>query len=250
MLDRYTSQGKIGIARDVRKNLSVIFNWAVDREIIAQNPSIGMKRPDLKKNEEAGRALSDDELTAIWVAATEVGYPFGHFVKLLMLTGQRRNEWANAKRSELSFERKTLEIPKARYKGGRDHIVPLSAQAEAVLRSMPVLAGEYIFSTTHGTRPISGFSRAKQRMDELALGIFRQNTNNPDAEWQNYRLHDLRVTCESRLADLGFTQDVRDAVLGHAKIGLQKLYNKHDYLEEKREALERYGAALAGNIGA
>ena len=61
---------------------------------------------------------------------------------------------------------------------------------------------------------------------------------------QNYRIHDFRVTCETRLATLGFSQDVRDAVLGHAKQGLQKTYNKHDYHDEKKVALETYAAHL------
>lgn len=64
----------------------------------------------------------------------------------------------------------------------------------------------------------------------------------------SYRVHDFRVTCETRLADLGFNQDVRGAVLGHAKPGLQKTYNKHEYLEEKREAMATYGAHILGIV--
>jgi hypothetical protein len=64
-----------------------------------------------------------------------------------------------------------------------------------------------------------------------------------------YRIHDFRVTCESRLADLGFNQDVRDAVLGHAKVGLQRTYNKHDYADEKRQALEAYAQHVMGVVG-
>jgi hypothetical protein len=64
----------------------------------------------------------------------------------------------------------------------------------------------------------------------------------PTGSFQNYRIHDFRVTCETRLATLGFNQDVRDAVLGHAKQGLQRTYNKYDYHEEKKAALEAYAA--------
>ena len=60
---------------------------------------------------------------------------------------------------------------------------------------------------------------------------------NKNASLQHFRIHDLRVTCETRLANLGFNQEIRDAVHGHARPGLQKIYNKHDYLKEKREAL-------------
>ena len=65
----------------------------------------------------------------------------------------------------------------------------------------------------------------------------------------DYRIHDFRVTCESRLADLGFNQDVRDAVLGHAKVGLQRTYNKHDYADEKRRALDKYAEHIMGVVG-
>ena len=78
-----------------------MFNWAVDREIVPDNPVYGMTQADLKNTHEAGRALGDDELRAIWHAAGEIGYPFGPMYRLLILTGQRRNEWANARRSEI-----------------------------------------------------------------------------------------------------------------------------------------------------
>jgi hypothetical protein len=251
LLDGLIAKGKTGTASDVRKHLSRLFNWAIDREIIAENPLSGLKRKDLQYKADAGRALTDDELRAIWKAAQRMGYPFGPYFQLMILTGQRRTEWADAKHSEVCPKRKVLEIPKARFKGRRDHVVPLPPEAWAIYAAMPRWNGAdpYLFSTQAGEAPISGFSKAKASLDELATEELRKALNDPEAILGKYRIHDFRVTCESRLADLGFNQDVRDAVLGHAKVGLQRTYNKHDYADEKRQALEAYAKHVMGVVG-
>ncbi|MGE0055707.1 MAG: tyrosine-type recombinase/integrase [Hyphomicrobium sp.] len=251
LLDGLIEKGKTGTASDVRKHLSRLFNWAIDREIITENPLSGLKRKDLQYKADAGRALTDDELRAIWRAADRINYPFGPFFKLMILTGQRRNEWAEAKHSEICPTRKVLEVPKARFKGRRDHVVPLSPLAWAIYETMPRWNGKdpYVFSTQGGEVPISGFSKAKAYLDELAQEELRKLSGDPEALLGKYRIHDIRVTCESRLADLGFNQDVRDAVLGHAKVGLQRTYNKHDYADEKRRALDRYAEHILGVVG-
>lgn len=251
LLDGFIAKGQSGTARDVRKHLSRLFNWAVDREIITENPLAGLKRKDLQYRADAGRALTDQELHAVWHAAARLGYPFGPFFQLMILTGQRRNEWADAKHSEVCGRRKVLEIPKVRYKGRRDHVVPLVPEAWAIYEAMPKWNGTdpFLFSTQGGELPISGFSKAKSYLDELATEVLSGATGDPTAALVNYRIHDFRVTCESRLADLGFNQDVRDAVLGHAKVGLQRTYNKHDYADEKRKALEAYARHVMGVVG-
>ena len=96
--------------------------------------SSGLKRKDLQYKADAGRALTDDELRAIWNAAQRMGYPFGPYFQLMILTGQRRTEWADAKHSEVCPKRKVLEIPKARFKGRRDHVVPLAPRGLGHLR--------------------------------------------------------------------------------------------------------------------
>src|SRR5882757_902856 len=106
LLDDLVAEGKTAIAREVRKHLSRFFNWCVNREIIGASPLTGLQRNDLKKNEEAGRALTDDEVRYIWRAAGSLGYPLGPMYQLLMLTGQRRNEWADASRSEIEGDKR------------------------------------------------------------------------------------------------------------------------------------------------
>lgn len=244
LIDSLIKQGKQGSAREVRKHLSRFFNWIVDREIILDNPIHGLKRGDLQATTEAGRTLSDDEVRHIWRASSSLGYPFGPLYQLLLLTGQRRTEWAAASRSEINLDKRWLEVPKARYKGDRDHVVPLAQEAQTIIDKLPVWSGNdyFLLSTLDGKVPISGFSKGKIRLDETVRRAM--TSEDPAATLVPYRIHDFRVTCETRLATLGFNQDVRDAVLGHAKPGLQKTYNKHGYYEEKKAALTVYARHL------
>ena len=249
IIDELVVSGRIGTAREVRKQMSRIMNWAADRELIASNPLMGMKRGDLARNTEAGRALTDVELKAIWMAAEEMRYPFGTLFQTLMLTGQRRAEWAFCKRSEIDTDNRWLDLGKERFKSRREHIVPMSDAAWALFERLPVWTGGndyFVFSSRHGRVPVAGFSQGKQQLDELAQRVLRELLGDKTAALHHYRVHDFRVTCETRLAHLGFNQEVRDAVLGHAKPGLQKTYNKHDYLEEKRRALQAYSELLLG----
>jgi hypothetical protein len=109
-----------------------------------------------------------------------------------------------------------------------------------VLQSLPATAApnDFILSSREGRVPISGFSKAKAAIDGKASKLLVVEGRSESL--QRYRIHDFRVTCETRLATLGFNQEIRDAVLGHAKQGLQKTYNKHDYFDEKKAALVVY----------
>ena len=240
LIDELVKSGRHGVGREVRKHLSRFFNWAVDREIIADNPIYGFKRGDLQNSEEAGRALDDHEIKLVWKASFSLGYPFGPLYRLLLLTGQWRTEWASSRRSEINSDKQWLEVPKDRYKGDRDHIVPMGEEAWSTFEQLPVWAGNdyFLFSTRSGKVPISGFSKGKTRLDQEVTRLASEEP--PSRGLVPFRIHDLRVTCETRLAKLGFNQDVRDAVIGHAKAGLQKTYNKYDYLTEKRRAAAVY----------
>ena len=248
LIDELVKQGKHGSAREVRKHLSRFFNWVVDREIIVDNPIHGLKRGDLQNSEEAGRALSDHEIRNIWQASASLGYPFGPLYQLLLLTGQRRTEWASASRSEINLDKSWLEIPKARYKGDRDHIVPLTELARSIVEQLPAWSGNdyFLFSSRNGKVPVSGFSKAKARLDQEISRLMQAEASN--GPLLPYRIHDFRVTCETRLATLGFNQDIRDAIIGHAKSGLQKTYNKYNYLREKCEAVSIYEAHIVSLV--
>ncbi len=157
----------------------------------------------------------------------------------MILTGARLREVANAKRSEIDATARTLTVPKERHKSKRGHVIPLSDAAWSLIEALPRFnEGEFLFSTTSGVKPVSGFSKTKERLHKAAaLNVdFRPH-------------HDYRAACETRLAALGFNQDVRDAVMSHAKPGLQRVYNLHGYLDEKRAALDAYAAHILKVVG-
>ncbi len=222
-----------GAAREVRKHVHHLFDFAVDRGIIDSNPAHKMKRKILKSNGEAHRPLKDDELKAIWHAAVKVGYPFGDCVRLLMLTGARRSEWAKAPRAEIDFGSRTHNIPAHRYKTGIPHTVPLTDPAWEIIEAMPIWnGGEFLLSTTGGMKAINSAAAAKKKIDKLT---------GPLAKWS---FHDFRVTAETRMAKIGINPAHFEACLGHVKKGMLKVYNRHDYMAEKRAALSLYAEHL------
>jgi integrase len=225
-----------GAAKAVIKHVHHLFDFAVDRGIIESNPAHKLKRK-LKSNGAAHRALDDAELRAIWKAADEIGYPYGPWIQLLMLTGRRRSEWSEASRSEIDTEAREHNIPASRYKTGIPHSVPLTREAWEIVDALPIWnGGDFLFSTTGGRKPINSAAGAKKQIDKLA---------GPMAKWQ---IHDFRVTAETRMAKLGINPDHFEAVLGHVKKGMQKVYNRHEYAAEKRAALDLYSTHLMGVV--
>ncbi len=233
LLDAVAEAAGPSAANGALKHMHRLFEFALDRELVDRNPAHKMKRKDLKPNGDVRRNLPDDALRAIWKAAGDIGYPAGPALRLLMLTGQRRNDITLMARGEVDVDRHLLEIPAARYKSRRDHQVPLVGPAWEIFNALPQQSdGDYLFSNRAGKVAINGWAKDKAKIDKLT---------GPLAHWS---LHDLRSTAESRMAEMGIVQEHRDAVLGHAKPGLQKTYNKFDYANEKVEALRRYGELL------
>jgi integrase len=217
-----------GAAREVRKHVTKLFNWAVDRGLLTASPVAGMRRPELGYAPRE-RVLSMDELRAVWKAADKVGYPFGPIVKLLILTAQRRAEVANIERGWLLLDQKAFEVPAAMYKTDRPQVVPLSAPALAVVEALPNWNnGDFLLTTMAGKRPVSGFSRAKARLDQLS-GV------------EGWTLHDLRRSAATHMARLGVPQEHIERVLGQAFEGVAVTYNRYSYLPEKRAALDVWG---------
>jgi integrase len=148
-------------------------------------------------------------------------------MKLLLLSGQRRAEVAGLRWSELSEDLATWDLPAARTKNGLPHQVFLSAPARAIIEAVPRIADQDLLFSSTGSTAVSGFSKAKARLDG-SLGDV--------AEW---RLHDLRRTCATRMADLGVAPHVVEACLNHvsgAKAGVAGVYNRAAYAPEKRAA--------------
>jgi integrase len=226
LLDSVSAKKGPAYARELRKHLSTLFNWCVDRGICPFNPMAGMKRRDLQYLPRE-RTLEIDEIKAIWNACLQIGYPFGPVVQLLILSGQRRSEIAKLQRLWVFDE--YFEIPASDYKTGVAQIVPLTARMQSLLETQPRWnGGDFIFSTTNGTTPSSGFSKAKIKLDELT-GI------------SNWTFHDIRRSVATHMARAGVIQEHIERVLGHTVGGVAGTYNRYSYLEEKRLALEIWG---------
>jgi integrase len=233
-----TERGPVTAAR-ARAALSAMFNWAIREGYeIAANPVFGTNRPAEPKSRE--RVLADGELAEIWRACRDDDY--GRIVRLLMLTAQRRDEVGGMRWAEINGD--TWVIPGARTKNHREHSVPLTEPALAIIAAPPRRSDrDYVFgngprSNGDGHRGFSGWSKAKAALDErIATKL----------EW---RLHDLRRTAATVMADrLGVLPHIVEAVLNHIsghRAGVAGVYNRAKYQIEMRAALE----AWAGHVAA
>jgi integrase len=207
------------------KHLRKFFAWSVEADILISTPFAGLKK--LHKDKSRERVLTDDELRRVWLAADKVGYPFGVFVKLAILTGQRRSEIAGVRRDELRDGNWTL--PGARTKNARVHVVPLSRQALELIKQQPRISEQYVFSA-FGDKPISGFHNAKTTLDRISGAT-------------GWTVHDLRRTTASGMARLGVSLVVIEKVLNHVSgslAGIVGVYQRHEFADEKRAALQQW----------
>jgi integrase len=173
--------------------------------------------------------LSDEELKVAWRAAQTLEPPYGAFIKLLILTGQRRNEVAEMRWPEIDLATKRWTLPKERSKNEREHTVPLSDSAVAILRALPRIGDSDLIFTINGRNRITAFHLIKQRLDAL----MPSNT----APWT---LHDLRRTFASGCARLGVAVHVVEAALNHRSgtiKGVAAVYNRYSYDAEKCAAM-------------
>lgn len=229
LLEKIAEQSGPYVAEDTLKVVRKMFNWAADRDIVEVNPAQHVKPP--RKTGARDRVLSDSELKAVWTAAGALGYPFGPFVHTLILTGQRRTEVATLRWDEIEGDIWT--IPAGKTKSSREHLVPLSYMVREIIGQRSSQKGPFVFSTTNGEKPISGFNKPKACLEVTLAG-----------EVEDWRFHDLRRTCATGLARLGFPDEVIARILNHSTRGVTSIYNRHAYLSEKRYALEQWCATF------
>lgn len=210
--------------------LSKFFNWLCARDVLAISPAAGVERPH--QEEVRNRTLTDPELRALWLAAEEDG-PFGSALRLLILTGARRNEVSQLRWAEIDEERRLWVLPPERSKNARRHVVPLSLQAWKIIEAARRIAGcPYVF-TVDGRSPIVGWAKAKTRFSAKA-GV----------EETSWRLHDLRRSCAAGMQRLGVSVPVVEKALNHQSgvfRGIVSTYQTHDYADEVRVALQKWG---------
>ena len=236
LVSEVTARGAPSAANKLLKVIKTFFGWCVGRAILDISPATGLAAPNREMARD--RTLDDDELANIVGAARQLDGPYGGIVELLALTGQRREEVAQMTWDELNLACQTWTLPASRTKNGKAHIVHLSKEAIAVLLRMPRF-GNFVFSKL-GTRPFQNFSAAKREIDKLS-GI------------SNWRLHDLRRTCVSGMARLGVAPHVADKILNHQGgtiSGVAAVYQRHEFLAERKDALEQWGCHVARLLSA
>jgi integrase len=233
-------------AQDV---LSSMFSFAIGAGYADSNPVLGI--PKVGKEVARERVLSDEELRLVWFHAGDGDY--GSALRLLLLTGQRREEVGAMTWGEIDLDKAVWSLGSERVKNGLQHQIPLSPQALAILKSIAKREGRaLVFGRGEGG--FSAWSDAKRRLDQRLLEVL-QEERGPNAGLVPWRLHDLRRTVATRMADLGVLPHVVEAVLKHVsgtKRGVAGTYNRSTYAPEKRAALNLWAervAALTGEGG-
>jgi integrase len=246
LLDSIVDRGFPIAANRTLSHVRKLFNWCIDRSILDASPCVRIGAPAKERSRD--RVLADNELQLLWHASDRVGVPFGSLLKMLILTGQRRDEVAGMRWSEIKENGQLWTIPGERTKNGTEHDVPLSQLACDVLAGLPRQRADFLFTTT-GKTPVSGYSAAKLRIDR-EIGRLAQETTGCCLEHgahapQHWRVHDLRRTVASGMARLGVAVNVIEAVLNHRGgqvSGVSAIYNRHSYMGEKRRALELWAS--------
>jgi integrase len=212
----------------VRRQLSAFYSWAIPHlpHGTANPVTYASKPPKLKSRD---RVLSNDELKSLWKAVEAERDPWRTALKLLILTGQRREEVLSADWKEFDLRKRVWTIPAARAKNGKAHVVPLSGAVVKLLEALPSRAGRLF---PRGTGIVS---RAAKRIRD-AMGDV------PHWTW-----HDLRRTVATGLQRLKVRLEVTEAILNHvsgSRAGIVGVYQRHDWAQEKREALSKWAQAV------
>ncbi|MGO4909519.1 tyrosine-type recombinase/integrase [Pseudorhodobacter sp. W20_MBD10_FR17] len=244
ILDGIVDRGSPVTANRLRAHMNTLFNWAKGRDIIKDNPLDGIRPPAPEKARD--RVLTDEEVKLVWGATGEMGYPFGPMIRLLLLTGARLREVAEMPRAEINLTGDVWTLPASRSKNGDEHVVPLSPEAQAIISEIPKIGRGKLLFTTTGETPVSGFTRAKTKLVSLMTEAANRNAAEGDEPVviPQFTLHDLRRTAATGMAALRFAPHVVEAVLNHksgTRRGIASVYNRHDHLDEKREALTGWG---------
>jgi integrase len=241
LLDVIEHRGSPVQANRTLARLKTLFAWAMREEVIDRDPTAHVDK--VVKERARDRVLTDAELGLFWSACDDLGWPFGPMGKLLLLTAQRRDEVAGMEWSELDLANRLWLIPKERAKNDRANEVHLNDLAVEVIEALPRLGGakgRYVFTTTGGTH-VSGYSKGKAAIDRrMGEGV------------EPWVFHDLRRTAATGMARLNVPPHVVDRLLNHVSgeiRGVAAVYNRFQYLDERRAALEAWGRYIEALLG-
>jgi integrase len=229
------------------RTLSVIkrlFAYAVENDLVEHHPAPTMK--PLSVEQSRHRALSDAELVEVWRAADSVGWPFGQAVKLMTLSGQRREEVGGMAKAEIDRAKGLWTLPPERTKNKQLHDIHLTPQMLGILDTLPNVSKKLYFTTT-GDTPISGWSKAKTQIDAKILEARQEAAKRAGADLDGVQpmpswiFHDLRRSMTTKLNELGVSEKVADILINHRakkKGGVAAVYNRYQYMAERKAALE------------
>jgi integrase len=234
-------RGGDGRARKRYAALSVLFSWALRERRVAANPCVGIWRPGPPPARE--RVLTDLEIVSFWHGCGAIGAPFGALFQFMLLTGCRLREAADMTRAEVTGG--VWTVSGSRTKNGRTLTQVLPTLAQEIVASVPVIQNsEGLVFTTNGRTAVSGFSKAKVQLD----AAMAHHAGRAIAPW---RLHDLRRTAVTGLAALGVQLPVIERIVNHVSGsfgGVAGVYQRHEFADEKREALARWAQHVQGLV--
>lgn len=231
-----TAKGMTVQANRVFAEMMALLRWCEQKGYVEGVPSLRkkeMRNFGAAKEQPRRRTLSDTELKEIWEASADLGALSYDFIRLLVLTGQRRDEVRLMTWEEVDMDQALWTIPARRYKTRIDHAVPLSDTVMDILRShwSEGATGHVLEGRSEG-KPFNGAASALRRL-RTAM-----------AKRQPFTFHDMRRTVRTGLSRLGVDEETAELVIGHLPQGIVRVYNLHDRLEQRREALGRWDGHL------
>lgn len=220
----------------VRAILSSMYSFGMTKALCEFNPVSTVK--PIAEEKSRNRVYSEEEIKRLWSAFEIEKYPYNYLFKMLLLTGQRLGETRRMKWKDIKTD--TWIIPESETKAKREHHVPLSSYALELLKEIRTIEGsaDYVFeSPVSKNAPVSWAQKAAGRVGKTSMV-------------SDFRIHDLRRTSASFMAKIGVSRTVLGKVLNHKGLAgdsrVTAIYDRHEYLEEKKLALENWAIHLNG----
>jgi integrase len=235
IVDFVKSKGMKVQANRVFSEFMAMLRWAEQSDYIDGVPSFNKFKT---KEHPRRRTLTGEELGIVWKTSKEIGCLSGDFIRLLILSGQRRDDVRLMRWEEIDMKSRLWTIPANRYKTRIAHVVPLTTPMMKVLhvRWKNDTTG-FVLAGRSPEKPFNGASGALRRL----------RTKSKISE--NFTLHDFRRTCRSQLPRLGVDDTTAEMVIGHAKQGMAKVYDQYDRIDERTDALEQWATYVISVAG-
>lgn len=248
IIDTLVDNEKRRMADKVRQEGAAFFQWLFEREHVDRNVFAGVRKASVGKSIRT-RVLSDREVAAIWKVSEAEGR-WGHWIKLLILTGARNMEVRGASWSEFDLPGRLWTIPSERSKNGRPHTVHLTNSMLKVLQEIPRFENTGLLFPAAGNarQPMSGDQKVKDRIDKRMRELLHSACSSQLERWC---VHDFRRTIATGLQRLGFRPDIADQVIGHVgstRSGAAAHYLHYKYHDEREKALIAWSEHIAGAV--